>query len=387
MKNSPVSVENWPIAFRVESASSGEDRRLCPENTGCLLTRTRTLAGMQKEAVVECGPDGMAWRLLCDEGPWLNGTDLAPFPLGYFAAGVAACFMSDILAQAVAQNVQLDALNLRIDHFFTMEGSVLKGTMAAGVDPINLAVKAGGEVTEPELAGIVAAALSERSVANRTLGERLQSRFCLSVNGLPVEWPGNASEQLNGAADPAPVFDRLRPADQDEPPQPIIHKDPGTSIPGGGGAVGLQTEQKRSVHIHTEAHLRADGLREIAVQCMTPLGSRFVFLSDEGADMGGRGRAPCGLTYLSAGVAFCFMTQLGRYANIKKMRLLNYRIVQTTSFGSGGARPAPVETAVFLGSEDSAENNLQMVRMGEQTCYLHTAFREPVEVVVSIAGD
>ena len=48
-------------------------------------TAARALEGMQKEAVVTCANTGTAWRMLCDEGPWLNGTDLAPFPLGFSA--------------------------------------------------------------------------------------------------------------------------------------------------------------------------------------------------------------------------------------------------------------------------------------------------------------
>jgi len=387
MKSAPASKENWPIAFRIGADDLPQPATSGPAEQVIWQTRTRALTGMQKEALVQCSADGTGWRLLCDEGPWLNGTDLAPFPLGYFAAGVAACFMSDILAQSAREGVGLNQLHLRIDHFFTMEGSILRGTMAAGVNPIRLAVDAGDGLNRADLEAIVSAALKEQSAANLTLGSQLPGRYCLSVNGQAVAWPGEASEQLDGVADPAQLFDQLQPAGGEGLREAIIHKDENTSVAGGEGAVGLQTDQKRTVHIHSDAHLQADGLKEIAVQCMTPHGSRFVFLSDDAPSAGGTGRAPCGFTYLSAGVAFCFMTQLGRYATIKKMRLLDYRIVQNTSFGNGSGGPLPVETAVFLDSEDSAENNLQMVRMGEQTCYLHTAFREPVVVVLKSGGD
>jgi len=383
MKNSPVSNENRPIAFPIGPENQPQPPQSGPAENVIFQTRARALDGMQKEALVQCSAGGTAWRLLCDEGPWLNGTDLAPFPLGYFAAGVAACLMSDILTQASKAGVQLGMLNLRVDHFFTMEGSILRGTMAAGVDPIHLAVDTEGDLDDAELEGLVTTALNECSAANRALGNRLPSRFCLTVNGQAITWPGNASRQLDGAADPVARFERLQTKKQTDLPQAIISKDENTSVTAGEGAVGLQSDQKRTVHIHSDACLRADGLKEIAVQCLTPQGSRFVFLSDDAPEAGGQGRAPCGFTYLSAGVAFCFLTQLGRYAAIKKMKLLDYRVVQNTSFGTGSEDPLPVETAVFLDSEDSAENNLQMVRMGEQTCYLHTAFREPVEVVVN----
>jgi hypothetical protein len=35
-------------------------------------------------------------------------------------------------------------------------------------------------------------------------------------------------------------------------------------------------------------------------------------------EFGGRGRAPDAVPYMSAGIALCFKTQLGRYAKIKK---------------------------------------------------------------------
>jgi len=74
------------------------------------------------------------------------------------------------------------------------------------------------------------------------------------------------------------------------------------------------------------------------------------------------------------------MTQLGRYAEIKKLPLNAYGVVQRTVFGHEA--PTPVETAVFLDSGDTPESNLQMVRMGEQTCYVHTTLREPQSLQV-----
>ena len=41
-------------------------------------------------------------------------------------------------------------------------------------------------------------------------------------------------------------------------------------------------------------------------------------MSDEPQGLGGRSRAPDAVTYISAGIGFCFMTQFGRYAKIIK---------------------------------------------------------------------
>ena len=113
------------LAFPVEPGGLNlED--LLPED-GALRIRTtaRALAGMQKEAIIQHGPAGAVWRVVCDEGPWLNGTDLAPFPLAFFAAGLAASLMSQILGEAGDRGVGIDSLSLVQDNFFTMEGSAL----------------------------------------------------------------------------------------------------------------------------------------------------------------------------------------------------------------------------------------------------------------------
>ena len=41
------------------------------------------LSGFQKEALVLSARTGRAWRLVSDEGPYLNGHDAAPCPLAF----------------------------------------------------------------------------------------------------------------------------------------------------------------------------------------------------------------------------------------------------------------------------------------------------------------
>ncbi len=89
--------------------------------------------------------------------------------------------------------------------------------------------------------------------------------------------------------------------------------------------------------------------------------------------------APPALAYLSAGLGFCYMTQIGRYAHITKRNLDSYRVVQENRFrppaGDGAARAEPVATHVFLthGEDDDAARKI--VSMGERTCFLHAALR------------
>ena len=138
---------------------------------------------------------------------------------------------------------------------------------------------------------------------------------------------------------------------------------------------------------------RHDGVKEIEQQLHSPLGSTFQFLSDEVPEQGGLGAAPDAASYMAAGVAFCFMTQLGRYAAIVKGELPQYGVVQDTRYSCGNASSAEgtsgatgaVQTHVYLDTPEGAEFARECVDMGEQTCFLHALYRSPLEPVISIS--
>ena len=52
---------------------------------------------MQKRVQVARPQTGETWQFLCDEGTSLGGTDWAPPPLAYFAAGLASSVTGSII--------------------------------------------------------------------------------------------------------------------------------------------------------------------------------------------------------------------------------------------------------------------------------------------------
>jgi uncharacterized OsmC-like protein len=383
---SSIESSAYPLAFRVDP--SGLKLEPLPTIDGIARIRTfaRTLEGMQKEAVIHYGPTGAIWRVVSDEGPWLNGTDLAPFPLAFFAAGVAASLMSEFLGEARDRDIRIDSLNLVQDNFFTMEGSALKGTMAAGVQPMQVSISARSNAAATDIENIAETAVRSRSPAERCLREVLISGFAVRANNEELAWPGKGADTVAALTDPAGVFDDIHPISNDD--TTLIRKSAGVAE-SQGNAIGLGAEQKRVVHVRTEGSIRQDGLKSIDVQCIQPAGSRFQMLSDDSKVTGGQGRAPSGLAYLSAGVAFCFMTQIGRYAQITKQRLNGYRIIQDTAFRfSRDHEPQAfaVETLVCLDTDEPEDKSIQLVRMAEQTCYIHAAYRTPTATELTI-GD
>ncbi|MGI9342263.1 MAG: hypothetical protein ACR2QV_05400, partial [Gammaproteobacteria bacterium] len=345
VERSSIQQSAFPLAFRVDPGNVN----LAPgASPGSVRVVARALEGMQKEAIAQSGAD--TWRVVCDEGPWLNGTDLAPFPLAFFCAGQAASYLAEFMAEAKERLIPITRLELRQDNFFTMEGSALKGTMSAGVDPVHVQFDADGDCSAAELRDIADVAINDRSPVAAVLARELPSRFAIRANGDDLA-QGDALPVAD-ADDPTTTMDACRPAGADSYAADVIRKVEETIE--AGDAVGLKSSQKRVVHVATHARVRPDGILELAVQCIQPAGSRFVMLSDDSRARGGQGRAPDPLTYLSCGVAFCYMTQIGRYAQIVKQRLRDYRIVQETMFGFGPEEPPtaePVATLVCVDSE------------------------------------
>ncbi len=146
------------------------------------------------------------------------------------------------------------------------------------------------------------------------------------------------------------------------------------------------------MHVQAICHLRPDGVKEVTQQLFSPIGSTYQFLCDEADGHGGTGAAPDAASYMVAGIAFCFMTQLGRYAKIVKKNLDEYKVVQDAHFSLGGAsggtgKPGvadPIETHVYLQTDEDAEFARTTLDMGEQTCFLHAFCRSKLKTKVKL---
>ena len=377
----------YPLVYKVAVV----DRRQ-PEtdlNAACISLRThaRALEGMQKEAIVENPANGSRWRMVCDEGPYLNGTDLAPFPLGFFAAGLSASFISEFVAEAERRDIRIDTLALTLDSLYEMHGSILRGTMAAGAKSVDVFFTVSGNASSEAMLDVAETAVLVRSPAAACLRGELAGIFAIDRNGEALA-PRGQAEMPVAMTDPGVGFDELQPASDAPTVADIITRaeEDASWLAGVQDAVGLQASQNRSVHVRSDAYLTDDGIKAITVRCLQPVSTAFTFLSDDSKAVGGQERAPSGLAYLSGGVAFCFMTQLGRYAQIAKQRLHGYGISQQTGFSlerKSEASAEPVRTLVYVSTDEDEQATQKMVAIGEQTCYLHTSYRQAIQIRVS----
>ncbi len=350
----------------------------------------RSLSGMQKEAIVASAA-GPVWRLASDEGPYLDGFDEAPCPLAFMTAGMVSSCLHTLLALARARDLTVRELTLVLDNRYTMAGSALQRTMTGGALPVELDVQIDADAGDIELRELAAAAMRVSPV-HGVLQARHRSRFTLTVDGTEARVGRVAALGQRPAPDPGSELFAIGPTVPAG--LPITRLDAVAPVAGvaGGAGTSLQAEQHRELHVRAVCRRRPDGVMEIEQQLHSPLGSTFRFLSDEAPERGGSGAAPDAASYMAAGVAFCFMTQLGRYAAIVKKDLRHYRVVQNTHFSTGDTaggtdRPgaaSPVETHVYLDTPEGVDFARQCLDMGEQTCFLHALYRTPLAPTIAI---
>lgn len=390
MSSAAPSIEDLgtPLGFQA-AVDIGVEALQPLRGESCVLTQTRTLSGMQKEALVQAA-SGTIWRLTCDEGPYLNGADVAPFPLAFVTAGLAISIASKLRELARAGGVDLGGVSLILDNYYSMEGSAIQGTMKGGASSPDLRIEADG-VAAAELESLASRAIAG-SAAAAMFASPMRNEFSMHLNDELS--PLKDLRSATGEIPPPPdmIFDHVRVSKADAEGRPILSKlEAAKTLFGveGGAGSSLQAEQKRGLHVRGTLSVTPEGLYDVKIQLFKPIGSVFRFIGDDPD----KARAPSGMDYLSAGVAFCFMTQLGRYAQIVKQDLLSYAIVQETRYRepearetAAEARVEPLVTHVYLASNEDLERSQKLVKMGEQTCFAHAALSASAPVNVRRAN-
>jgi hypothetical protein len=302
-----------------------------PVPQGSCVVEAAIIQGHQKLALVHLGAAGGSWCLASDEGAYLRGTDTSPAPLMHWAAGVHA----DFVERAGAKG------RVAIDFRYAVSGSFAQGG-------------ARGEAFAPQIEGLRGSV--EGSPLLDAMRVPLQNSFALYVNGRRRPVTGVQASKARDEEDPF-----LKHSGAPRPlraPQPaIIGKqplDPGAkifSMPMSTGGLKFGSRVEGAMD---------DGLVRSLVSFPGIPASRFSFASDVNGE-----RAPSGLAYAWAGVAFCYLTQLSRYIDARKLGVSGARLVQR------GPLAGPVDTHLFLNGAADDATMQQLLAMGAGTCYLH----------------
>ena len=380
-----IGGSGYPLGFAVRTG----DRRPSVLGIGggrdVYTVEARKFAGggHQKEAIVSEGADGAVWRLSSDEGRHLKGTDLAPFPLGFFNAGLHADLAGRIVALARERAIDIGRLGIELRNSYWMTGSFFKGDGEGFAEPAVADVSLESSASSDSVAALVAdAALASPALA--AMRTALTNTFAIYVNGRRREVRTMTASTAADAADPY-----------------VTHAKPPS--PAGEGDLIAKTGQEREgdvapapagtttriIRIVKGISSLADsgGATETDTWLELPGMSHFALRSDESPDRAG---APSGLALLSAGIVFCFMTQLDRYIEHMKFGISGVRLVQTSPYSTalqggslvGGAEP--VDTHLFLNGQEDDETYETLMRIAARTCYLHATLASALEPEIRV---
>lgn len=389
-----IEGSGYPLAFKFRQGPARSGLITGQAAHDVFKVEARAMGGHQKEAVVTEGDTGSAWRLASDEGAGLNGTDLAPFPLGFFNAGVQADLLGRIRMLADAQGVPLDGLSSKLLNRYAFRGSFFKGTGLGSAEPGKLTVRVHSSADAATVTKLVQAAL-RASPAIAACATALRSTFALYVNGRRRPLLNAPASSAPDAGDPLKIYQGLpRPLEASGDLPDLITKlsappaeasdTAGTPIPG--------ESAKLDIHIGGRTRLvdRA-GITETETSILRPThGSHFALKTDERDAPIDQG--PSGLALQAAGVAFCLLTQLLRYTEyhefkLRAIRLVQYspyRLIGTAADGTLTGRAEPYDTHLMVHGDESDETMEQLLVMAATTCYLHATLLGALTPVVRL---
>lgn len=339
------------------------------------------LAPMQIEGLVhECGCT-LGWRMASDEGPHMGGHDAAPFPPAYFFAGLTAAYLDAIALEARARDATLSDLQIVLEAELSMSGSLLKKTKLGEVRAVRVLVKLKPEHGEPPADDWVRSAIYA-SPFTPFVTQRQEACFSLSLNQVPVE-TGRVTAQ-GGPVVPPPKFDvsaRIAASGSEDVVErlsgPADTEGDVVSFPPGGMAVAGNGDASL---VRVFGTLAEDGGWQMVQYLFNPKGS-INRLRARRSGKGGGDMLPGPLALMSAGLGFCFATQLGRYVQAADLDISGARCVQDLNFGAQGCS---IATHVHLFGDESGDAAREILDMAEQTCFLHALGRAATPFSVTL---
>jgi len=372
-----IDMHGDPLAFKFRQ---GGVSPLAGHGRDVIKVEARQMALHQKEAVVTDGTNGAAWRLSSDEGTHLKGTDLAPFPLGFFNAGMQGDLYRRLRNLAAEQSITLDGLEIELINHYWLTGSFIHGTGEGHAEPPDIEVRVRSAASRDKVEALIAAALDASPAIAFARTPLAGNTFALYINGRRREVSGVANSPASDVTDPYRVYSKApHPLDANGRNDLIVK--PGVTEQGTPQPAQATITGKQLRNIHGLGRPLGDGLLKVDTWLGMPGVSHFHLTCDES----GKEAAPSGLALLSAGIAFCYMTQLSRYIENMKMNIRAVRLVQFNPYVAGQkATVEPIDTHLFLNGEAPEETHLQLLTIAARTCYLHAAAKTPTEPKVRI---
>ncbi|MEU8825215.1 hypothetical protein [Streptomyces sp. NPDC048636] len=365
----PLHRSPHPLTF-VAAAGTGEPSSAHEGAT--YRIEVMGLGGFQKEGLAEDVRTGRRWRLVCDEGKYLRGDNMAPAPLAYWIAGLQADITFRITEVARVAGVAFDDLNVAVGQGFGVKGSFAKGQAVAQVYDLRCDVDFVSDHADATVETLVKQALTESSALSALIGPH-EGLFALTTNGK--ETPVDDLAKSRTPQDDPFLRHAHQPAPAETRPDAVPVSHPDADSP----PLMLNDDHDGIVRWR----IRADG----GVDTTTGLFVTRIWFSENVptwtllSDPANHA-APAPLVHFAIGTAFCFHTQLCRYVSVRRMPVEAPRLAQLSRFTASGFEP--LDTRLFLNGRVSGEEATSLMTAAANTCYAHRALTVPVEHHTSI---
>jgi uncharacterized OsmC-like protein len=385
MAQESIEGSGFPLAFKLRQGEARPATIAGRAGRDVFLAEARHMGGHQKECVVHEGGTGSAWRLVSDEGAQLKGTDLAPFPLGYFNAGLCADLANRILAGARARSSGLAGLEIEVHNRYSMAGSFFRGSGVGSGEPARIKARVRSPAALRDVEKLMRDAV-RASPALAAMRTPLENTFALYVNGRRRKVTSLPNSQAADAADPFLTY-RTPPAPLAPGGEGDLVRKTGAMTQGEFAIQPAETASRVVIDVWGNLRLLDSGLTETVVRLGFPRTSHFAIRSDESAG----DRAPSGVALVTAGIVFCYVTQLLRYIEHQKLNIRGVRVVQASPYTAAGS-PAgewsgaaeAVDTHLFLNGEESEDAYERLMAVAARTCYLHASLGLALEPEVTV---
>ena len=391
MKYEDISKNGYPLGFLIKKAES---------NTNGLnktfTSHTRQMDILQKESIgYEGDLNSTSFRLTSDEGKHLNGTDLAPFPLGFFNASIHGDIVGTIMKQAVSQGLKIDNIDCEVLNSYYLTGSFVKGDGKGHAEPTTINLDITTSENQDDIKNLILKA-SKMAPVLAGLRTPLKNTFALYANGRRKDLSSLNESSKTDAEDPYQQYKvEPSPSNSDNYSDRMIVKtgevSAGTVEPVDGYNVpksqdGNAENPKFNKIIRTIVGKSSTNANSKIVEVDTVLGlpgmTHFVISSDIDGII-----APSPVNVMGAAISFCFLTQTHRYIHHQKFAIEGLRMSQYATFkenSDGSVEMMPFDTHLYMNGTAPDEHNEKLIDMSERTCYLHATLCEALEPKINI---
>jgi len=391
MKYEDISKNGYPLGFLIKKAES---------NTNGLnktfTSHTRQMDILQKESIgYEGDLNSTSFRLTSDEGKHLNGTDLAPFPLGFFNASIHGDIVGTIMKQAASQGLKIDNIDCEVLNSYYLTGSFVKGDGKGHAEPTTINLDIATSENQDDIKNLILKA-SKMAPVLAGLRTPLKNTFALYANGRRKDLSSLNESSKTDAEDPYQQYKvEPSPSNSDNYSDRMIVKtgevSAGTVEPVDGYNVpksqdGNAENPKFNKIIRTIVGKSSTNANSKIVEVDTVLGlpgmTHFVISSDIDGII-----APSPVNVMGAAISFCFLTQTHRYIHHQKFAIEGLRMSQYATFKEnpdGTVEMMPLDTHLYMNGTAPDEHNEKLIDMSERTCYLHATLSEALDPKINI---